>query len=65
MIKTLGILAGGIFVGAVCVEVVRRKYPKALDKLYVKARKVVTEAKEAFKNGYANATPPKAAKARA
>ena len=63
MIKTLGILAGGVFVGAVCVEIVRRKYPRALEELYAKTRKMASEAKQAFKNGYGNATLPKAAKA--
>ncbi|GAG29818.1 unnamed protein product, partial [marine sediment metagenome] len=31
MLKTLGILLGGVFVGAVSVEVVRRKCPDTLD----------------------------------
>ncbi len=61
MIKILAILAGGVFVGAVGVEIVRRKYPRALDNLYAKTRKTAAEAKEAFKNGYANATRAKAA----
>ena len=55
MIKSLGILIGGVFIGAVSVEVFRKKYPKALDKLNSKTRDVVSGAKEAFKKGYANA----------
>ncbi len=42
MIKTLGVLVGGIFVGAAGAEIVRRKYPKALDKAYAKTREVVS-----------------------
>jgi len=55
MIKSLGILIGGVFVGAVGAEVIRKKYPKALDKLYAKTCEVASGAKEAFKKGYANA----------
>ena len=60
MLKSLGILIGGVFVGA---EVVRKKYPDTVDKLRAKARQIISEAKEAFKNGYQNATGPKPAAA--
>ena len=63
MLKTLGILMGGVFVGAVSVEVVRRKCPDALDKLYAKTREVASEVRDAFKNGYENASQPKPAAA--
>ena len=63
MLKSLGILIGGVFVGAVSVEVVRRKCPDALDKLYAKTREVTSEVKEAFKNGYEKASQPRAATA--
>ena len=55
MFKELGIMIGGIFVGAVGVELIRKKYPDALDKLYTKTREITLEAKEAFKKGYENA----------
>ena len=58
MLKTLGILIGGIFVGAVGVEVVRKKYPETMSKICAKTREVASEVKEAFKNGYNNATKP-------
>jgi len=61
MIKSLGILIGGVFVGAVGVEVVRKKYPETLGKLYAKTREMVSGAKEAFKKGYANAVGPQQA----
>jgi hypothetical protein len=61
MLKSLGILIGGVFVGAVAAEVLRRKYPGALDKVYAKTREVATQAKEAFRNGYKSATRPKGA----
>jgi len=63
MLKSLGILIGGVFVGAVSVEVIRRKCPDALDKLYTKTREVASEVKEAFKNGYEKASQPRAATA--
>jgi hypothetical protein len=55
MIKSLGILIGGIFVGAVGAEIIRKKYPKTLDELYSKTCEMTSEVKEAFKKGYANA----------
>ena len=59
MLKTLGILIGGVFVGAVSAEVVRKKYPDTMDKMRAKARQITSEAKESFKNGYQNATGAK------
>jgi len=61
MIKSLGILIGGLFIGAVSVEVIRKKYPKALYKLHSKTCELASGAKEAFKKGYANAVQPKQA----
>lgn len=61
MLKSLGILIGGVFVGAVSVEVIRKKCPDALDKLYAKTREIASEVKAAFKNGYKKASEPKAA----
>ena len=61
MIKSLGILIGGVFVGAAGIEIIHRKYPDALDKLGTKTREITSGIKEAFKNGYKNATRPQAA----
>jgi len=73
MIKSLGILVGGIFVGAVGAEILRRKCPevmdvsadfirkkcpKAMDKLYTKTCEVTSGIKEAFKTGYENVMQP-------
>lgn len=55
MVKSLGLLIGGVFVGAVGMELLRRTYPNALDTLCEKTRAAVTGATEAFKTGYANA----------
>lgn len=63
MLKSLGILIGGVFIGAVSAEVISKKYPGTVDKLQTKARQMTSEAKEAFKNGYKNATQPKPATA--
>ena len=59
MLKILGILLGGVFVGAVSIEVVRRKCPDTLDNLYKKTNEVASEIKDAFKNGYEKASQPK------
>jgi len=58
MLKSLGILIGGIFVGAVAAEIIRKECPDALDKLQSKAREVGAGVKEAFKKGYDSATQP-------
>ena len=55
MLNGLGALLGGIFVGAVGMEVLRRKYPDALNKAYAKTNEVASGLKEAFKRGYENA----------
>ena len=55
MVKSLGILIGGIFVGAVSAEIIRKKYPKAMNSMYAKTCKITSGIKEAFKKGYANA----------
>ena len=57
MIKMVGVVICGIFVGAVGMEIVRRKYPEALDKLYAKTREIASGAREAFKTGYENTAP--------
>jgi len=68
MIKSLGILIGGIFVGAVGAEIVHKKYPDAFNKLYKQTNKLYEKTtelasgvKEAFKQGYQNATQPQKA----
>jgi hypothetical protein len=61
MLKTLGIMIGGVFVGAVGSEVLHKKYPGALEKLYTRPREMAREMKEAFKNGYKKANQSGAA----
>jgi hypothetical protein len=58
MVKSLGILIGGIFVGAVGAEIIRKKCPKAMNGVYAKTCEVTSGIKEAFKKGYANAMQP-------
>ena len=58
MIKSLGILLGGVLIGAIGVEIIHKKCPKALDNLCAKTRDAAAGAKEAFKKGYANAVQP-------
>jgi hypothetical protein len=55
MVKSLGILIGGIFVGAVGAEILRKKYPETLNKLCARACEIKSGVKEAFKKGYENA----------
>ena len=65
MVKSIGFLIGGIFVGAVGMEIVHKRCPKAIDKLYKKscevssaAKQACMEAKEAFIKGYRGAVQP-------
>ena len=55
MFKSLGILIGGIFVGAVGAEIIRKKYPNAMEEVCAKTCEMTSGVKEAFKKGYANA----------
>ncbi len=52
MIKSLGILIGGIFIGAVSAEIIRKEYPKAVNSVYAKTREITSGIKEAFVKGY-------------
>jgi hypothetical protein len=61
MVKSLGILIGGVFVGAVGAEIIRKKYPKAASSLYAKTCEITSAVKESFKRGYENATQPQKA----
>ena len=60
MFKGLAFMIGGIFVGAVGMELLRRKYPDALSNLYAKTRELASAAKEAFQAGYDKVTQPEA-----
>ena len=55
MLRTLGVVLGGLFAGAVLMEVVHKKYPDGLDKLYTKIGGIGSGIKEGFKEGYHNA----------
>ena len=52
MLKGLGMLAGGIFIGAVGAEILRGSCPGGLDKLYAKISGLGSAAKVAFMEGY-------------
>ena len=56
--KCLGVLIGGIFVGAVGMEILRRQCPAAIDKFYKKTKEVTSGVQEAFKAGYEKVTRP-------
>ncbi len=58
MLKTLGVLVGGIFVGALGAEIFRRQYPERMDKFYEKVHRVALVAKGAFQKGYRSITEP-------
>lgn len=61
MIKSLGIMIGGVFIGAVGIEIIHRKYPDILDKLCTRTCEMTSGIKEAFKKGYENAMQPQPA----
>ena len=58
MLKDLGILLGGVFVGAVTAEIIRKKCPDVGKNVCTKISNVTTGIKESFKAGYDNATRP-------
>lgn len=58
MLKAVGILVGGVFIGAVGFELLRRKHPDMLDNLYGKVRDEAVAAKNAFTEGYYWALDP-------
>jgi len=61
--KSLGVLIAGIFVGAVGMEILRKRCPDAVNKLYKRTQETVSGAKEAFKAGYQKVTQPEGAAA--
>jgi len=52
MLKIIGVLAGGIFVGAVGMELVYEKYPKTVTKFRKKVRRAIWETKDTIRDGY-------------
>ena len=58
MLKGLGILAGGIFIGAVGAEIIRRAHPVSLDKLRAKMCQFTDAVRDAFMEGYHGAVGP-------
>ena len=61
MIKSLGVLLGGIFVGAAGAEILRTKSPKVMENICTKACGMTSGVVDAFKTGYKNATQPQPA----
>ena len=58
MLKGLGILASGIFVGAVGMEIIHKKYPEGLDRLHVAMNELTVKVRGAFMDGYCSAVKP-------
>ena len=56
MLKTLGVVVGGMFAGAVVMEIIHKKCPEKLDKLYSTVGDLVDGMKEGFKEGYQSVT---------
>ena len=52
MLKGMAILASGIFIGAAGMEIVRKKYPESVNKLYAAMNRGKANAKQAFMEGY-------------
>ncbi len=52
MFKTLGIVAVGVFAGAIVMQIVREKYPDCLDTFNTKVGDLAGGLKEEFKKGY-------------
>ncbi|MBF0245175.1 MAG: hypothetical protein HQL31_07860 [Planctomycetes bacterium] len=58
MIKTLGVLLGGLFLGAVGMEIMRRKNPKGSEKIGNDVKNFGSSLKASFKDGYNSAKAP-------
>jgi hypothetical protein len=55
VLRTLALLLGGVFAGAVAIEIAHKKCPGSLDKLYSKMGTVASGVKDGFKEGYDSA----------
>ena len=60
MLKTLGVLVGGIFVGAVAMEIIHKKWPDQLARFYSRADDLAAGMKEGFIEGYRSVTESEA-----
>ncbi len=56
MYKTLGIVIGGMFAGAVVMEVLHKKCPDCIEKFYAKTGDWACGVKDGFKEGYSSVT---------
>ncbi len=56
MLKTIGVVVGGIFVGAVAAEILREKCPEKVDALYAKVKSFSDRIKAGFNEGYCSVT---------
>ena len=63
MLKTLAPLAIGIFVGAVVMEIIGKKFPDARDRIHARLRDIGSRMKAALKEGYGAAPEPQEAAA--
>ena len=55
MFRAFAIVLGGVFAGAVAMEIAHKKYPDGLDKLYSKMDSIASGVKDGFKEGYKSA----------
>ena len=58
MLKSLGPLLVGIFVGAVAMEIIGRKFPDARERIHARFRDIASRMKAAIKEGYGAAAKP-------
>ena len=56
MYKTLGIVIGGMFAGAVVMEVLHKKCPNTVAKIYSTADDLTAGIADGFKEGYQSVT---------
>ena len=58
MFKTLGIVAAGMFAGAIAMQIVHEKCPDCLDKFNTKVGDLADGLREEFKKGYRSVAVP-------
>lgn len=58
LLKTFGIVAAGVFAGAIVMQIVHERCPDCLDKFHTKVGDLAHGFREEFKKGYRSVAGP-------